>query len=462
MPRAQRWNQIYGTFRSGQLSPAAQDDVQSDVWQNAAAAITNFRIERDGGLSPRPALRRSDIKVLVPTHGLLVKPKDNPNDEDEVQKTARIAVPVGGVSATPNFTTPIMAPPDLYTTPSQYGPPYGSQGGVFWLGDEDNPRTFHTNGAPDGTPLLRIVFPEPVSPGAITFHGVRITSGDRTHISAGRRRLNLAVFLGTGSTNVIGGLDGRWASRDTAGPGNEDELAPGAFSPGIVRRDLVIPCDGNLATDERPELTYIDIRCRRAGERVSVGIDGISCFDRKGGTLLPSGVHDRPFRILPWAIRSIPYVLTLGLDHMQWVQLNPDESKGPARRVGGESVWHFTARQLREMTWASYGGNLLLFHHDFPFPLEVRLPTGRTPRLEVSPLRLNNVPFVTQEALGRVLPEISGVGGDVELAPVGVAPDQRIPFAPSTFDEVSITPTAVRLSWQDTGADEYELDWEIA
>lgn len=448
MPAAQRWNAIYGTFRSGQLSPAAQDDVNNDVWMNGAAKITNFRIERDGGLSPRPALRRSDIRVLVPTRGLLAG--------------ARINVPTPPVEASPDFTDPIRSGPSLYTDVTPYGPPYGAEGGALWLGDENNPRIFHTRGAPSGTPLLRLVFPEPVTPGAITFHGVRLVgASDRIHRVEGVRRLNLAVWLGTGSPNVIGGMDGRWAAPGTGGADDEDELEPGAFSPGIVRRDLVIPCDGNLATEERPPLTYIDIRCRLAGESVSVGIDGISCFDSKDGVALPSGVLERPFRILPWSIRSIPYVLTLGMDHMQWVQLHSDEAEEPLVRISGESIWHFTARQLRELTWATYGGNLLLAHHDFPHLLEVRLPTGgRTARLEVAPLDLRNIPFVTEEARDRVLPEISQVGGTVELAAVGVAPEQRIPFAPAALTEMQIQPTAVLARWPDTGADGYEVEVE--
>ena len=385
--------------------------------------------------------------MLVPTHGLLAG--------------GRVNASTGGVEAQPVLDAVLRSPSTLYTGDTPYGAPYGAEGGALWLGDEDNPRVFHTRGAPAGTPLLRVVFPEPVTPGAITFHGVRIVSGDRTHVADGVRRLNLAVWLGTGSANVIGGTDGRWAARGTGGADSEDELEPGAFAPGIVRRDLVIPCDGNLDVEERPPLTYIDIRCRRTGEQMSVGIDGVSCFDRKGGVALPADFHDRPYRILPWSIRSIPYVLTLGMDHMQWVQLSADERRGPQVRIEGESIWHFTARQLRELTWAVYGGNLLLCHHDFPHLLEVRLPTGgRTARLEVAPLPMANLPFVTAEALGRVLPEISQVGGTVELAPVGVAPDERIPFAPAAITGMQIRSTAVLARWPDTGVDEYEIEVE--
>ena len=457
MPAAQRWNTIYGTFRSGQLSPASQDDVGNEVWQNGAAEITNFRIERDGGLSPRPALRRSDIEVLVPTRGLLAG--------------ARIRIREGGVLTSLALSPPFAASQeeerrgevadDLYTLESVYGPPYGKEGGAVWLGGPETTRILETGNAPPNTSLLRIEFPEPVdpsdavNPGAITFHGVRLTAGDRTHIEENITRLNLAVWLGTGNPDQN---TGRWAAPDTAGAADEDPFTPGAFAPGILRRDLVIPCD----IGERVPLTYIELRARSqsTSAQVSVGIDGVSCFGKEGGTELPEGVLDRPWRLLPWPVRSIPYVLTLGMDHMQWVQLSPDERRGPQRRVSGESVWHFTARQLRELTWSTYGGNLALWHQDFPHGLEVKLPLGRTPRLRVLPLPLVNVPFVTDDASERVLPEISGIGTEVELAPIGTTDEEAVPFAPQVFREIVPTSSGVAARWPDTGAEYYLLDWE--
>ena len=164
MPRAQRWNSVYSSFRAGQLSPAAQDDLSSDVWANGAARIENFRLERDGGLSPRPALRRSpEITLDVPTRGMLAG--------------AQIVKPGGGASVSPTLSELIVRS-DFYSRADLLGAPYGKDGGVFRIG-----RTFATNGAVAETPLVRIVFPRPVAPPAFTFHGVRLVEGDRTLLS---------------------------------------------------------------------------------------------------------------------------------------------------------------------------------------------------------------------------------------------------------------------------------------
>ena len=174
---------------------------------------------------------------------------------------------------------------------------------------------------------------------------------------------------------------------------------------------------------------------------------------------MPAGVLDRPHRIIPWAIRGIPFVLMLGMDHVRWVQLYADESRPPQSRVSGTAVWHFTARQLRELTWATYGGDLLLCHHDFPHPLLVRIPLGGERSIVIEPLELINVPFVSDELERRALPDVSGVGGEVVLAPVGTPGGVIVPIIGDYPTRVRLGPTSAEIHWEDTGADAYLLEW---
>ena len=58
MARNQRWYAQQGTFRSGILSPAAQEQVDKAFYQEGAAQLRNFRVLRDGGIVGRPGLVR--------------------------------------------------------------------------------------------------------------------------------------------------------------------------------------------------------------------------------------------------------------------------------------------------------------------------------------------------------------------------------------------------------------------
>ena len=458
MPASQRWNSIYSSFRSGQLSPAAQDDLSSDLWQNGAAKITNFRIERDGGLSPRPALRRavdaqdgSLLTIDVPTRGLLAG--------GQVQRGT------GETVVAPPMAEPIAIPRDFYDTPSEFGAPYGRDGGVLWLGDGPRPRTFATGGSAQDTALLRVLMPEPVLARSFTFHGVRLTEGTLTHNVDGIERLNLAVWLGYDAGNPT---DGRYAPSDLGAPEDEGLLTPGAFSPGTVRRDIVVPLDRNLPLggDVLP-IQYVELHTRRTGVATTVSIDGVSCFGAEAGqgAALPAGLLDRPYRIIPWPIRGIPFVLMLGMDHVRLVQLFHAESRQPQSRVSGTAIWHFTVRQLRELTWATFGGGLLLCHHDFPHPLHVEIPLSAQARqrlsLVIQPLDLRNIPFVTQELTERGLPDISTVGGSIVLAPTGIPGDAPVPSIGRWLTRVVLGETRTRITWTDTAADVYDVEYRI-
>ena len=457
MPRTQRWNTIHGTFRSGQLSPAAQDDISADVWQQGAARLRNFRVQRDGGLETRPALRRTGLVVPIPRRGLLAG--------------GHIAPTAASIFSNSRILTGLQVPLDFYSVASRYGAPYGKDGGVLWLGDESTPRTFATTTAtPPHTPLLRVVFPERVSPSAITFHGVHLLPGfDRTYTEGSITRLNLAVWLGTADPggSPFDPTQGKWAAFDTGIADVEDPFTPGAFAPGLIRRDLVIPLDanpevgpdGNVVTERTP-IYYVDVRVQ-ANQPAGIGIDGVSCFGDAGGVELPAGVHDRPYRIIPWPIRSQPFALLLGMDYAAWIQLPTEPGADPVRRAFGTAVWHFTARQLRELTWARLGGDLLLVHHEFPFPLRVVLPTDAERLLRILPLRLINIPFIPREAQDRVQPDVSTIGDELELAPIRPTDERPVPLAPTAMERVSLSDTSIVMQWTDTGADSYSVEYGL-
>ena len=427
-------------FSAGILSPAAQDQVDSQAWLAGAARLENFSVERDGGISGRPAFVRTAIEIPKPQYGLLANQAWANNSGAGVSSFVD-GEPKGGGTH----------PSDLYDTP----------GGIAPLRIRLRATIANVN-----VDLLRFNLAAG-NPRAITFHGIRIPSGSGNWAGqdAGLDRPNLRVVgqeIGAGSI-----LD---YTPSIAADEDADPLDTGILSPGSIPRDVVFRLDGKPETANR-NLDWLALRFARAGAASAqnpfeLAMDGVSVFsdsmigradNRPVATRLEAHVFDAPYRILPWTVRDVPFVLALGMD---WVAALQVQDGGLVRRQGDDAnsraIWHFTERQLRELTSAVYGGNLLLCHHDFPHPLECRWPREGAP-FQIRALRISNVPRLTEEQILRVAPNVSDETGDI----LTVAPSEtRIAQIPQELRVELLTSTSLRVRWGSTGADTYRISWD--
>ena len=448
MPRTRRWEQIVHGFSAGILSPAAQDQIDSQAWLAGAAKLENFLVERDGGISGRPAFLRSGVVVPRPRYGLLA------------------GQPWSSDPGTGGTTT---------TSGSRHSEKlYDEPGGIAPMGLRTR------SVAADITKNLVEVRLAGGAPRAITFHDVFLRSGSWFGVVGGRRRPSLRIIGHVrGERQGFGIL--RYAPSYSPSDADFDPFENGVFTPGRVPRDIVVRLDTSVAVADK-DVDWIAIRFDLTGAATAqapfeLSLGGVSCFsdaptpatDNVGNAIpaeqhsveLEDHVFTAPYRIMPWVIRDRAYVLLLGMDWVAMYEVGTDGSL--VRRQGDlattRAIWHFTERQLREMTWTSFGGNLLLCHHDFPHPLEVRLPRiiGDTSiPFSISPLRLTNVPELTTGTLARVAPTIQGETGDV----LTIAPgDTRVPLAPALVQATRIA-NGLRVTWSSSGADTYRVYWD--
>ena len=118
-------------------------------------------------------------------------------------------------------------------------------------------------------------------------------------------------------------------------------------------------------------------------------------------------------------------------------------------REGGPNVWSFTERQLRELTWTAYGTSILLFHHDFPYPLEVVFPENPQSALRIRYLPMANIPATPQDAVEQA--RRTTYVGQTLLA--GTRP---------TNLEAETRGGHLLVRWLSTGAPRYRVRWENA
>ena len=431
MPRAMRWNEIYGTFRSGQLSPAQQDNIRSEVWRNGAALIENFRIERDGGLSPRPNFKRQAVTVDLPTLDLLSAASGGPY---HTHNTA--SVPIHPQGAKHEHIARVGTGSEEFRTSLVNSVIFELdfvRGGNVVDADLDKLRT-------------------------ITFHGVRRIEG-HTSYGAGDRTLNtFAVWMEWGDT-ANAQDDANWvqypeprpvpdpAWNGTPETGDADLLGLGAFSPGQVARDITIPVP---AAARGKFIRKIEIRITRAAP-TGIVISGVSCYGYGEGTPL---ALERPYRLIPWPIRGQPFVLLVELSGVKRIQLDPFRHSLESRT----EPWPFTPRQLREMTWCRDGGNLLLCHHDFPHPLEIIEGDGNDVIIRAA--KLDNMPVVTQDMFRVLLPNIVRRGDDILTSPVRPTGQADVPYSPRILTLVTLTAVSATIYWAFAPGNTYDLKFE--
>ena len=442
--RKSRFYQISGNFRSGILSPAAQDDVTREDWLNGAAELTNFDILRDGGIRTRPRLVRGP-------------------------------------------QVPSLVRRVLYDFPE----------GGYWFHTPDAMGNLPEGARPlllDGSPFLTLTLPGRWSnPTAVVLADVRLRKGPWN--VGGELVFGVEVQA---ERLQDGTRPGPWTALDDVG---NDGYHRYAFAPGRVRRDVVvqIPVSRN---DRYRRLRGMRLRVRidpgspegqtLAGQPLELRIAGAYAFDTRdlraavdrGGTHLqtlldrqhgegvryfsrnPALPPDEPdpeqvpaaeqgWRIIPWTLRDLDLALVIGMNEMMVVGAPRTKTPWvPAVVVPPDAAWAFTKRQLEELDWATYGSHLLLAHEEFPRPLEVRL--SGTGQLSVDYLKMENVPQLPP----RLAPEArldvrTDMDGQIVL-------DQAEPAQGAATR--AVVPTNVRgvagvgravVRWDDVGASRY-------
>ena len=432
MARRTRWSNVVHSFRAGILSPSAQDQIDSDAFLQGAARLDNLNVERDGGVTGRPAFVRSGIEPPQPRYDLLTG-------------QTFVVDPGTGRSSAGIPSSPILRDQDYLA----------GENGIHRIDPEVRWLSY---AARTTAHLLSVPLIAGGAPRAITFHDIVIRQGSWRGQEGGFDRLNLRVRGRRRSSSPS--PREFYFDADPEAAKNEDPFLTSKLAPGLVVRDIVVRLipDGE---QEPTDLEWVAIRFARSGAASSsqpfeMSIGGVSCFSDTGPAeaLMDPNVLDRPYRIIPWVIRNESFALVLGMD---WVSMLHVGQDGTLTRREGDSpetrgVWHFTRRQLRELTWATYGGNLLLLHHDFPHPLEVHLPSG-TRLFGITPLDLKSVPQLSADAIGRIAPEISRAGALIQVAPGLTRFPQVTSYTLEPF------PSGLRVRWTTTGADSYKLYW---
>ena len=446
--RTRRWSQVVHGFRAGVLSPASQDIIDNDNWLAGAAKLENFNVERDGGVSGRPALIRGigpNLLLPKPRFGLL----------------AGMPWTVAGATATMDGdpTTGGTIPDTLYDRTRGIAP---------------LPLRFNITSVAQAADIFKVDLAGGL-PRSMAFYGVRVDEGYWSRFVNEKRRLTFEVVgIKRSDQSEV------HFAPDTDPSEDEDPFTSGTFCPGQIARDIVVRFDTAIAGEPSDlESVVLRVKDRGAGVPIHMAITGISCFsDEPAPAGAPRSVElhpdtfDAPWRIIPWVIRDVPFVLVIGMDWVSLLQVY-DDSRAPERprveeavvparppvyRQGdnaeSRAIWHFTERQLREMTWSTFGGNLLLLHHDFPHPLEVRLPKGAIP-FSIKPLGLRNLPQISTNTIDRISPFVSETGDTSFVEPGDTVRPQKVVRVVAVAGA-----EAIGVGWSGTGATSYRIGWD--
>ena len=434
MARIQRWYHHSNSFAAGLLSEAAIDAVDSELAQMGLGVARNVVILRDGGLKTRPPfqLRSEDPAVPVPTHHAI---GDRPLESDVAAQTRFVLV--------------------------GDDPPW--PGEPRFDGFLEFRRHLILRASSPTAGFFRVKFRPGTRPRALTLYGCRMLAESWKTTVNGAELLTFEVWRKPRGAAAV------------KNHGTEhDPFEPGTFAPGVVRRDIVIPLDHTVAGPQ--DLEWVELRVPHSETALGLrlAVEGISAYVSDVGTapeepaegeFIPGrgqGVAtyslralDAPslVRILPWQIRTTRLAFVLAPDHAAYYFV-PDE--GPAvQRGASPNAWHFTERQLREMTYTGYQTGLLLCHRDFPHPLVCSLPRPGDETIRIEPLALMNVPDLSPELVEDAGIEIDETGSVVITTPAGVA-------GAVTGLTVTNEDLGLLARWPSTGADAYDVMWDLA
>ena len=374
MPRTQRWQEVKHGFASGVLSPSAQDQVDTPQWLQGAADIVNFEVMRDGGLAGRPPFVRSEHRFSNPEWSAIVLDgginADGANGHLERRDGGAI-IGFDGVHALKK-REPLEAagsPPAIDTTTTLYEVELDAAvRAVTWHG------------------CRSAITPEPPADPRLRW---------RTRVSNQWRMNFVCEYSMDGGATWVHPPMTNGMPYSVAADEDEDPFGWGMFVPGQVARDITVPLVGQDPNAAPVAATRVRLRPAVASQAnpVSLTVTGISAFTRDGAAERKLW-YGRPFRILSWVAGNVPLALVMTLEGVHAYHVD-----GSVIRTFPDGVprtsWHFTPRQLRELTWIAYGKSVLLFHRDFPYPLRVRLSEATT--LSVRYERLENIPLIDLE-----------------------------------------------------------------
>ena len=434
MARTRRYYAHSNSFAAGLLSEAAIDAVDSELAQMGLGVARNVVVLRDGGLKTRPPfqLRSLDSPIPVPTHQAI---GDRPLERDVRDQTRFVLVGDGSPwSGVPRADGSLEFRRHLILRASS------ADAGFF-----------------------RVRVRPGTRPRALTLYGCRLLVGSWKTTVNDAELLTFEVWRKPVGTSAV-------KNHVT----EHDPFAPGTFAPGVVRRDIVIPLDHTVAGPQDLEWVELRVPHSETALGLNLAIEAISAYvsdvgtapaELEEGVFIPGsgqGVSDYELasltgrsivRMLPWQIRATRLAFVLAPDYAAYYFI-PDQ--GPAVRQGeSPNAWHFTARQLRELTYTGYQTGLLLCHRDFPHPLLCSLPRPGEETIRIEPLALENVPDLSPELVEDAGIEIDETGSVIITTPAGVA-------GAVTGLTVTNEDLGLLVRWPSTGADAYDVMWDLA
>ena len=420
MASKRRYYLASNSFAAGLLSEAAIDTVGSELAQMGLAQADNVVILRDGGLATRPPMQRA----------------------------------TGPGIPRPSHSAIVIEPPEA---------PINAQATIDRRGGNDWALVFDNDGVIDyrreitvkavsaTDPLFRVAFAAGTKPRSLTFHGVRMVQGSRITAVGADDRQTFEVWI-----RKRGGAMPERLHDEDAGP-----MDLGVFSPGVVARDITISLD--FDSPEPLDLVYAELRVPHSETPVGTAFifDGLSAFTSHagrgfgtGGQALGEEVLKHAVRILPWSVQDTALAFVLGIDFAGVYHL--PEGQAPQLLIDAYAAWHFTARQLRELTWCAFGTSLLLLHHDFPHPLLVQLPTIARRNLSITYLDLSNVPDLPADFEDDAAVTADTRGGRITLtSPPDIA---------GAVEGLILTAGNLELlvEWDASDANTYDIVWDTA
>ena len=375
MARQGRWSRAFTSFSQGLISEAAADNLSNQHREAGLVQALNVQLLRDGGLRTRAPF----VRVPGPALGRLT------HIPIESWTLRNIALR----SESPEATRLVAgSPPD-------YGPMRVAPDGVLRF---DPPLDFWTEAG--ALNFLEVAFTASQKPRWLCFHDVRLLTGTSLQPNG---TLRMWTSSGGGTLTDSG----------------SDPYDTGAFTPGMVTRDVLLQLDRTFA----PRGGSVAVSMATGADAVRLEIGGISAF----GTAGVAHQLDRQHRAVPWSPGDARLAVVLGLDFLSLYGFQDGVFVGQGTLPRDDEdlgVWVATPKQLREMTWTPYERALVFCHVDWPRPRQLLLAEDGT--LSLRTLALQNLPVLPAEVRSSARQQVAvRPEGLLVTAAAGAAPPPR-------------------------------------
>ena len=360
MARRRRFYTQSSSFSAGLLSDAAQDNIDSAVWQAGLSKADNFLLLRDGGVRTRPPLEQ-----IVDRDGLAALPVAR------WSALRRWSLGQQTSSAQDLESRELTGPARSGVFDAAYRQPLGLD-----LVLDPSQTTEH---------VLRLEMHQGSLVRAITFHDAVMTEG-----SSWSPELEFEIWI------EPMGESARLLTTPT------DVFDPTHFTPGRIERDVTVQLDhavdGYRKTDGSfVQLAAVELRVKNPAPpnhpmlRFRMGaVSALVSNDQLAKPASAAPLDDeklRQWRLLPWSVQGEPRLIAIGLQAVAVYDLQRRR-----RVLLSSDVWNFTERQLDRLSSLRYGQGLLLLHEDFPYGLEAGFSdTAGQEGFQIRPLVLRNL-----------------------------------------------------------------------